>query len=370
MMAFLAALGPFLANQRPIYCHLDGEGHWPIFSKTWGSRHEHKYLQMDGDNQWQALAPTNRWMPPIPFTASTTSSHRGLPPFATVNGQRHWLGTDEQGRDVLAGLITGARSALFTALVTLLVAFLAGGLLGGIAGYFGDDRLRVALANIVLSIFGALVAVFLLFFSNKAQLDGISASLGLGILVLVIGVCWIVSLMLKRLRVGQKSITVPADLLVMRLAEVFESVPVMVLLLSSVAFMQERTTTKVLVVIGLLMWSGTARFLRAELLRVRQMDYIAAVQRLGLPTWRILAFHALPNALRPVLLMFALSASGAILIESSLSFLNLGSSDITEMSWGKMLQTARNNIEYWWVWLPAGGMIGLVSWGLFEWRER
>jgi ABC-type dipeptide/oligopeptide/nickel transport system permease subunit len=68
--------------------------------------------------------------------------------------------------------------------------------------------------------------------------------------------------------------------------------------------------------------------------------------------------------------MLTLSASGAIMIESALSFLNLGSNDITIITWGKMLQTARNNIELWWVWLPPGVLIASVSYALFVWNDK
>jgi len=67
--------------------------------------------------------------------------------------------------------------------------------------------------------------------------------------------------------------------------------------------------------------------------------------------------------------MLALSASGAIQIESALSFLNLGSTDSEVVTWGAMLHSARQNIELWWVWLPPGIMIGMVAAAMFEWNE-
>jgi peptide/nickel transport system permease protein len=174
----------------------------------------------------------------------------------------------------------------------------------------------------------------------------------------------------QKLNIGSTTTTIPVDNIIMRMAEIFESIPLLVLLLISASFIKDRTLTKIIILIGVFIWTGTARFLRSELLKVRKMDYIAAAQRLGIPAWRILLKHAMPNAIRPVLLMLTLSASGAIMIESALSFLNLGSNDITIITWGKMLQTARNNIELWWVWLPPGVLIASVSYALFVWNDK
>jgi peptide/nickel transport system permease protein len=263
-------------------------------------------------------------------------------------------------------VINGAQTALLTALIALLVSFGLGGLLGGIAGYLGDDRFKVTVASLVMAPILIGTSLFLLLASRKSQLG----LLGWGDVFTVIAASLLLygglSWLFRKLNWGQQSLTLPLDTAIMRFAEIMESVPGLIAVLVCVSFLESRTLSKVIVIIGLLSWTGVARFLRAELLKVRQMPYITAVRRLGLPEWRILWRHAVPNALRPVLLLLALSASGAILLESSLSFLNLSSETITDVTWGKMLQGSRDNIEYWWVWLPPGVMITLVSAAMFE----
>jgi peptide/nickel transport system permease protein len=210
-----------------------------------------------------------------------------------------------------------------------------------------------------------------LFLSRKGQSDaGLSWLQTIGVISIAAMSAYILEKIAQKFHIGSKTTTIPVDTIVMRMAETFESIPIMVLLLISASLIKDRTLTKVIILIGVFSWTGIARFLRSELLRVRKMDYITAAQRLGIPVWRVLFQHAIPNAIRPVLLMLTLAASAAILIESSLSFLNLGSSDITVITWGKMLQTARNNIELWWVWLPPGVLIALVSYALFVWNDR
>jgi peptide/nickel transport system permease protein len=110
--------------------------------------------------------------------------------------------------------------------------------------------------------------------------------------------------------------------------------------------------------------------LRAELLKIRKADYIQAVRDFGFPVWQILWRHALPNAVRPVAVAFALGASGAVLLEAALSFLNIGTRQVDQITWGAMLHTARDHIQLYWVWLPPGLMVSLLVGALFEWSER
>jgi peptide/nickel transport system permease protein len=370
-LVILGLTGQFMANMRPLWCKIDQKTHWPVFESLLSKQLNVQFIAFDEQNKWQSLPSSDRIMPLVPFTAALSSPHKGLAPLTPVNGVRHWLGTDERGRDVLACLITGAQTCLFTATLVLLVSLLVGGLLGGIAGYFGNDQLTLRWSKIVLGILSVLFAFFFLFLSREGQSE---AGLTWFQIIEVVSILAISAYALEKIaqkfQIGIKTTAIPVDTIIMRMAETFESIPIMVLLLISASFIKDRTLTKVIILIGVFIWTGTARFLRSELLKVRKMDYIIAAQRLGIPAWRVLLKHAMPNAIRPVLLMLTLSASSAILIESSLSFLNLGSNDITIITWGKMLQTARNNIELWWVWLPPGVLIALVSYGLFVWNDK
>jgi peptide/nickel transport system permease protein len=368
-LVILGLTGKFIAHQRPIWCVLEGKTHWPLFQTLFTNRINPLYFTYDEENKWQQLPASDRVMPLIPFTASATSTNRNLPPLSTVNGLRHWLGTDNEGRDVAAGLITGTQTALLTGFLALLVAFLVGGILGALAGYFGDDRLRISVSALVVSILTVITGIFLLFFSRKTQTGTLTGTNAATVLLLLTAGAALLIAVLKKWNIGQQPRRLPFDTLIMRAAELFESVPALIILLVAVSAMEERTLVKIIVLIGILSWTGTARFLRSELLKVRKMDYIRAVQRLGIPEWRVMFKHAIPNAIRPVFLMLALSASGAIMIEAALSFLNLGSADASVVTWGAMLETARQNIELWWVWLPPGLLIGLVAAAMFEWNE-
>ncbi len=101
-------------------------------------------------------------------------------------------------------------------------------------------------------------------------------------------------------------------------------------------------------VIGFTSWTGIARFIRAELLRVRSLEYIEAANALGFSSTRTLLRHAIPNSLSPVLIAVAFGIASAILVESILSFLGIGVPAET-VTWGSLLSTARKYSQDWWL---------------------
>jgi peptide/nickel transport system permease protein len=149
------------------------------------------------------------------------------------------------------------------------------------------------------------------------------------------------------------------DLLGMRLIEVFEAIPGLLVLITVMAA-YGRNIYLMMVVIGLLYWTQTARFIRAEFLRLRQQDFVQAAIASGLPRWIVIYRHILPNALTPVLVTATFSVASAILTESVLSFLGLGLID--QPSWGQMLSQARSGgIGFvWWMAIFPGAAIFLT----------
>ncbi len=148
------------------------------------------------------------------------------------------------------------------------------------------------------------------------------------------------------------------DMIGMRLVEIFEAVPTLFLLLTFVAFFG-RSLYIMMVIIGITSWSGYARFLRAEFLRLRQQDYVQAAIACDLPLRSILFRHMLPNGIAPILVVASFGVASAILAEAILSFLGLGLVD--EPSWGQMLnQAVQSSNFYWWMAAFPGGAIFLT----------
>ena len=111
-----------------------------------------------------------------------------------------------------------------------------------------------------------------------------------------------------------------------------------------------------MVVLGCLNWTGIARLIRGEILKVRTLDYIEAARALGYGPARIILRHVIPNAISPVLVAATFAMASAILIEGALSFLGFGIPD-DMASWGGLLKGVRYNTEAWWLAVYPGAAI-------------
>ena len=188
-----------------------------------------------------------------------------LPPF------RNWslpLGTDRLGRDVLAGIVHGARTSLAVGLTAATAALTVGAIIGTAAGFAG------------------------------------------GLI----------------------------DELLMRITDAFQTVPGFLLALALVSVVGPSLTVVVLA-IAMGAWPGPARVARAEVLSLRERDFVAAARTIGMRPLEIAYREILPNALPPVLALSSVIVAAAILIEAALSFLGLG--DPNRVTWGGMLAEGR-----------------------------
>lgn len=201
------------------------------------------------------------------------------------------FGTDDLGRDVLLGVINGARVSLLAGAIAAGTSAVIGTAVGGAAGFFGR----------------------------------------------------------------------PLDDLLMRATEVVQVAPRFFLAVL-VAALFGPSLWYLALLLGLTFWPQTARLLRAQVLSLREREYVLAARAVGVRPLRILVRHVLPNAASIVVITAALQVGAAILVEASLSFLGLG--DRSLISWGYMLNNAQPFLRTaWWMSLFPGLALALTVLG-------
>lgn len=133
------------------------------------------------------------------------------------------------------------------------------------------------------------------------------------------------------------------DSILMRLVDLLSSIPWMVLIVVVSVFLKPGLTT-IIVVIGCFSWMGTARLVRAETLSIKERSYVAYAAYLGMPAWRLVCRHILPQALPTLMVAATASLASAMMTEASLSFLGVGV-EAPLASWGSLLQTAQGDLQ-------------------------
>lgn len=154
------------------------------------------------------------------------------------------------------------------------------------------------------------------------------------------------------------------DGVMMRIVDALLSFPTFFLIITIEALTNRFAVGVIILVIGLLSWMGVARLVRAEVLSLRERDFVAAAQALGADPARVLLRHLIPNSLAPVIVAASFAIGDNILTEAGLSFLGLGV-QVPTPSWGNMLQDALLPAvrSAWWLVATPGALIVLTLFG-------
>ena len=158
------------------------------------------------------------------------------------------------------------------------------------------------------------------------------------------------------------------DLLIMRIAEVVGGLPFIpfAMILSAVIGSRLDPTQKmylVMVVLGVLSWTGTCRLIRAQILAQREMEYVTAAKAMGIKEGVIVFRHILPNVLSLLLVSMTLDFATCMLTESGLSYLGFGI-PLPTPTWGNLLKGANNSVviqQYWWQWVFPASIFGVCT---------
>lgn len=351
LILLIAILGPLIANEKPYYCKLDGVSYFPLFSGTNEATLSRKHPDHSPVN-WKETAFESVWYSPVPYSYFSIDLEAGshLSPFASQRQPlrfRHWLGTDGASRDVLAGMIRGCRVSLLIGLGSMLLALLLGVPLGAASAYWGNHRIKTSIWQLLVLVLWMAMLIYLftlpLSFGEKI--------IPLFILILSGVWMWLITGKIKRSRIH-----FPLDNVTMSVISIFDSFPGLFLIIIVLVILPVKGWLMVLIVIALMRWPVMARYMRAEVFKMKEMPYIKSVQVLNLPDMHILNRDIIPYAFRPVMISFIFGVSSAILAESSLSFLGIGL-PVEELNWGKLLAQSRNHFDAWWLVLFPGAAI-------------
>ncbi len=220
----------------------------------------------------------------------------------------HPFGTDATGRDIFARIIYGGQISFMIGFLALIIEIGLGILVGGVSGYFGGivDGVLSAITEALLSI----PALFLLIVLAKLFSD----------------------------KIGQ--------------------------IVLSPDYKISGSVIIVILVIGATSWMQLARIVRANVMSLRERDYIAAAQALGVSNFNVLFRHLVPNTMAPIIVSATLGLVGAITAEAYVSYFGLGVQDPPTASWGNMISNALSFMmrspPVWWVWFFPGLFITLT----------
>jgi len=271
------------------------------------------------------------------------------------------FGTDNLGRDVFARMLQGAWVSLTVGFVAVGISVIIGIFMGGIAGYFG--RVAVRLGDILT---GGTFLFAILLLSIKMVIAGAVLSVtGVALLGLLKGRKGTRRRSSPFLRLMNRE-AISVDTVVMRMVDIMLCFPSFFLILTVVALLPA-SIYNIMIVIGLTSWMGTARFVRAEFLSLREQDFVTAARALGVGDLRIIFRHMLPNALAPVMVSATIGIATAILTEAGLSFLGFGVPP-PHATWGNILADGKNFIfdAPWLTFVPGIAiLIVVLSFNLF-----
>ncbi len=363
-LALVAVFADFLAYDKPLVCNREGTVEFPLFGDYLSDiglyKRDGKLMNQDWremDYRW-AIWPPVRYMPhTIDYNNQRFSSPFG-PQKVKSWKLRHFLGSNRDGRDVLSGLIHGTRISLTIGFMAMGISSILGIIIGAFAGFFGDHRLQMSTAGIGMGLIGLVLGYFYGFqVRSYAFRDALERGATAFLWQLFLGVLIMAAITFVMIQLARPFGRMPilgrrryvwVDVIISRLMEINATIPTILLIITVMALVEKKNVYFVMIIIGLLGWSGVARFMRAEMLRTRSMAYIEAAQALGFSNLRVLFRHAVPNSLTSVLVLMTFGIAGAITLEASLSFLGIGVPD-NVVTWGGLLNEAKSSRSAWWM---------------------
>lgn len=273
----------------------------------------------------------------------------------------HIFGTDNLGRDVAAGLIYGLRQALVIGFGSMILCIIFGFFLGALSAWYGDLSIRWSPLGAVLRWIS--LAYTILFTGYLVHLIA-SGPIDDSVYFPLWLVAWTPTILLwigihykeQNMQVHKLRWALPIDQLINRFIEIFQSLPALLLLLAITVVIGKHTPWTLMLVLFFIRWPLAARFIRAEVLNLKEKAFLEHANHNNPGVFKILFREILPNTYVILIALFAFGVSTAILLEATLTFLGLGL-PLEQVSWGSLILHGRQNPQAWWLILFPGLMI-------------
>lgn len=378
-MCFIFVLAPFIANDKPLVCKYKNIWLFPAFStKNEIKISETEYLNYRMGREWKNLKTEFCIFPIVPYSPKTIDPENSLKGlfgtqyFSLAEHEmlemplkyRHWLGTTQNGTDVLSGIIHGAQTSLFVGFWSTLIAGVLGVLLGAMAGYFGNISFKIGVMQFIGLLIGALLCIFYIYVLRDVFNDfWLSCILVFSVLASILFFCIYGSKKLDKLFFNQSQIKMPLDAIISKLIEILTTVPSLLLIIT-IASIAKSSYFTLVCTIGLLSWTSVARVTRGEFLKAKNLNYVQSYIAIGMTTTQIMFRKILPNIFPVIFVQLLFIFSMAIIIESSLSFIGIAIPQ--DVSWGTLIGEARDNFSAWWLVIFPGSCIFLITYWIHK----
>ena len=381
LILFLVSFfSPLITNNKPIYFKLNGAYHFPAFNDLINPNHT---INIDGrmltsSSDWQKIKYQSVLWAPLrngaiardlnnqdfqsPLKRSVYNDGR----MQEITSQ-HILGTDRQGHDVFAQLLSGIKYSLMIGLSAILLAATIGIILGAISGFYQNvykigkgELMTICISLLPAWFYGFSIRSYIIL--DGFQQNSINGTFQVLFSLLVfIGIIKIFAWLGKRIDKAFKlnPINFPIDNFITGITEIFSSVPSIIIVVTVAAISGGKSTLILVILLSISSWPAFARITRGEVLRIKGMPYIESATALGIKKSKIITNHILINAMPTLTVAIAFGFGSILLAESALSFLNIGVPDQT-ITLGALLRSGREHIQAWWLIVFPGATIFLL----------
>jgi len=244
------------------------------------------------------------------------------------------------GRDVFAGILNGSKIAFWVGLLSVFISLIIGIPVGLITGYYGN-AFKIGWIEFILVLIPSLFFIYyIIYFRPDSIFLIIGLLLAFGLFKLALFYSF------DRFLPNRRTFNLPVDDMMTKIIEIFKSIPVLIIMILLLGMVSEPGIVSISFFLGFLYWIRIARYIRAEVLSLRESDFINAQKAMGNSDYSIMLRHCLPKALPPVLVAVIFLFGSTILLEATLSFFGLGI-PLDQVSWGSLLSESKNYLGAW-----------------------